>query len=171
MKFTQVGNIIQDISNYEAEDGKGTVIDSGTTLTYFPEAILNPLKQMVWNFSNYMHSKYPFHMKFSPYKLMVFYFVLFFYQILSSQPNLTTQLVNNLYECFDFEKRFLFSCYENYQNKSLYLAYMPEINIIFFIKYCSIDDSFPTVIFGFENSLQLKVYPHDYLIPYVSKSD
>ncbi|RZC47309.1 hypothetical protein C5167_040238 [Papaver somniferum] len=102
MKFTQVGNIIQDISNYEAEDGKGTVIDSGTTLTYFPEAILNPLKQM----------------------------------ILSSQPNLTTQLVNNLYECFDFEK--------------------------------SIDDSFPTVIFGFENSLQLKVYPHDYLIPYKS---
>ncbi|KAI3942355.1 hypothetical protein MKW92_040535, partial [Papaver armeniacum] len=99
MKFIQVGNIIQDISNYEAEDGKGTVIDSGTTLTYFPKTILDPLKQM----------------------------------ILSSQPNLTTQLVNNLYECFDFNR--------------------------------SIDDSFPTVILGFENSLQLNVYPHNYLIP------
>ncbi|RZC63382.1 hypothetical protein C5167_025143 [Papaver somniferum] len=49
--------------------------------------------------------------------------------ILSSQPNLTTQLV----KCFDFNK--------------------------------SIDDSFPTVILGFENSLELNVYPHHYLIP------
>ncbi|KAI3942360.1 hypothetical protein MKW92_040540 [Papaver armeniacum] len=98
MKSIQVGNSIQDISKFEAEAGKGTVVDSGTTLAYFPRAILDPLKQM----------------------------------ILSSQPNLTTHLVEDFFECFYFDK--------------------------------SIDDSFPSVTFGFENSLQLSVYPRDYLI-------
>lgn len=31
------------------------------------------------------------------------------------------------------------------------------------LSYCSVDDEFPEVVFHFENSLLLNVYPHDYL--------
>ncbi|MCL7028840.1 hypothetical protein MKW94_017942 [Papaver nudicaule] len=54
--------------------------------------------------------------------------------ILTSQANLNIHLVDDLLDCFKFDK--------------------------------SIDTSFPTITFGFENSLKLNVYPHDYLIPY-----
>ncbi|KAI3878165.1 hypothetical protein MKX03_029408 [Papaver bracteatum] len=98
MKSIQVGESIIDISKFQARDGESTVVDSvsGTSLTYFPKAVLDPLKQMS----------------------------------LASQSNLTTYLAGDLYECFDF-----------------------NISI----------DSLPTVTFHFENSLQFKVYPYDYL--------
>lgn len=41
-------------------------------------------------------------------------------------------------------------------------------NCIRFVSTCSLDDGFPAVTFYFENSLSLKVYPHDYLFPSVS---
>ncbi|RZC47316.1 hypothetical protein C5167_040275 [Papaver somniferum] len=104
MKSIQVGNTVLDISKFEAGDGKGTHIDSGTTLAYLPGPIFDPVRQL----------------------------------ILTSQPNLSIQLVEDFYECFHFNK--------------------------------SIDESFPTVTFGFENSLELNVYPHDYLLPVVSKN-
>ncbi|KAI3853710.1 hypothetical protein MKW98_025227 [Papaver atlanticum] len=97
MKSIQVGNNIIDISKFQAGDGERTIVDSGTSLTYFPKSVLDPLKQT----------------------------------ILASQPNLTTYLLGDFYECFGFNK--------------------------------SIDDSLPTVTFRFKNSLQLNVYPHDYL--------
>ncbi|KAI3970222.1 hypothetical protein MKW92_052709 [Papaver armeniacum] len=102
MEFVQVGNKVLDIPKqvFEAGNRTGTIIDSGTTLTYLPGEIFDPLRQM----------------------------------ILTSQANLSIHLVDDLLECFIFDK--------------------------------SIDDSFPTITFGFKNSLQLKVYPHDYLIPY-----
>ncbi|KAI3893755.1 hypothetical protein MKX03_027699 [Papaver bracteatum] len=57
------------------------------------------------------------------------------------------------------------------QLRQLILASQPNLSIQFgedffecFEFNKSIDDSFPTVTFGFENSLQLNVYPHDYLI-------
>ncbi|CAI0397723.1 unnamed protein product [Linum tenue] len=68
------------------------------------------------------------------------------------------------------------------------LAYLPEmvykplleyITILFsrfsfakiylnvcFIFHCSLDDAFPNVTFHFENSLLLRVYPHEYLFPF-----
>lgn len=33
---------------------------------------------------------------------------------------------------------------------------------------CSVDDGFPPVTFHFGSSLSLKVYPREYLFPYVS---
>lgn len=102
MESVKVGKTVLNIPKqvYEAGAGKGAIIDSGTTLTYLPGAIFDPLRQM----------------------------------ILASQANLSIHLVDNLLDCFKFDK--------------------------------SIDDSFPTVTFGFENSLELNVYPHDYLVPY-----
>ncbi|KAI3853712.1 hypothetical protein MKW98_025229 [Papaver atlanticum] len=99
MKSIQVGNSVLDISQFEAGEGKGTIVDSGTTLAYLPGPIFNPLRLM----------------------------------ILTSQVNLSTRIVNDHYGCFEFHK--------------------------------SLDDSFPSVTLSFENSLELKVYPHDYLIP------
>ncbi|KAI3989522.1 hypothetical protein MKX01_035284 [Papaver californicum] len=98
MESVQVGNTILNIPKQVFE--AGAIIDSGTTLTYLPGAIFDPLRRM----------------------------------ILTSQANLSIHLVDNLLECFKFDK--------------------------------SIDDSFPSVTFGFENSLELNVYPHDYLVPY-----
>ncbi|KAI3906356.1 hypothetical protein MKW92_031434, partial [Papaver armeniacum] len=45
MKLIKVGNNIINISKFQA--GDGTVVDSGTSLTYFPKAVLDPLKQMI----------------------------------------------------------------------------------------------------------------------------
>ncbi|PRQ38097.1 putative aspartic peptidase A1 family [Rosa chinensis] len=39
--------------------------------------------------------------------------------------------------------------------------------IMYSVSKC-VDDGFPAVTFYFENSLSLKVYPHDYLFPSVS---
>ncbi|KAI3900854.1 hypothetical protein MKW92_017611 [Papaver armeniacum] len=99
MKSIQVGNSVLDISQFEAGEGKRTIVDSGTTLAYLPGPIFNPFRLM----------------------------------ILTSQVNLSTRIVDDHYECFEF--------------------------------HISLDDSFPTVTLTFENSLELKVYPHDYLIP------
>lgn len=40
--------------------------------------------------------------------------------------------------------------------------------ITFASNYCSVNDGFPQVTFHFENSLSLRVRPHEYLFPYVS---
>ncbi|KAI3878170.1 hypothetical protein MKX03_029413 [Papaver bracteatum] len=98
MESVRVGNTVLDIPKdiFKAGDGKGAIIDSGTTLAYLPGTIFDPLRRMA---------------------------------------NLNIHLVDGLLECFRFDK--------------------------------SIDDLFPTVIFGFQNSLELKVYPHGYLILYV----
>ncbi|KAI3960900.1 hypothetical protein MKW98_019101 [Papaver atlanticum] len=100
MESIQVGDAVLNVSEllFGAADKKGAIIDSGTTLAYFPPAIFNPLRQL----------------------------------IIASQPNLSIQFGEDFFECFEFNK--------------------------------SIDDSFPIVTFGFENSLQLNVFPHDYLI-------
>ncbi|KAI3853703.1 hypothetical protein MKW98_025220 [Papaver atlanticum] len=47
MKSIQVGNTVVDISKFEARDGKGTHIDSGTTLAYLPGPIFDPLRQLI----------------------------------------------------------------------------------------------------------------------------
>ncbi|KAI3893761.1 hypothetical protein MKX03_027705 [Papaver bracteatum] len=47
LKSIQVGSSILDVSISESGDGKGTIIDSGTTLAYLPGAILDPLRQMI----------------------------------------------------------------------------------------------------------------------------
>ncbi|XP_026458936.1 aspartic proteinase-like protein 2 [Papaver somniferum] len=102
MESVRVGDIFLDIPKEIFQDGygKGTIIDSGTTLAYLSGEIFDPLRRI----------------------------------ILTSQANLNVHLVDDILECFKFDK--------------------------------SIDDSFPTVTFGFQNSLELKVYPHDYLILY-----
>lgn len=78
---------------------KGTIIDSGTTLAYFPEVIYAALVK----------------------------------KIMSWQPYLNLQTLHEQYTCFDYSG--------------------------------SVDDGFPAVILHFENSLSLKVYPHEYLFP------
>ncbi|KAI3989152.1 hypothetical protein MKX01_033188 [Papaver californicum] len=91
MESVQVSNTVLNIPKQVFEAGKGTIIDSGTTLAYLPAAIFDPLRRMA---------------------------------------NLSIHLLDNLLESF-----YLFT-------------------------------RFPTITFGFENSLKLKVYPRDYLIPY-----
>lgn len=51
-----------------------------------------------------------------------------------------------------------------------YLSYLiqDEQAIIFAFSACSVDDGFPPVTFHFGSSLHLKVYPRDYLFPFVS---
>ncbi|KAI3853704.1 hypothetical protein MKW98_025221 [Papaver atlanticum] len=110
MESVRVGNTVLDIPKeiFKVGDGKGTIIDSGTTLAYLPGSNFRSTETNSMEFYNLY--------------------------ILTSQDNLNIHLVDGLLECFKFDK--------------------------------SIDDSFPTVTFGFQNSLELKVYPHDYLILY-----
>ncbi|KAF3323733.1 aspartic proteinase-like protein 2 [Carex littledalei] len=81
---------------FETGDKKGTIIDSGTTLTYLPEAAY----KAVWD------------------------------KVFHSHSDLSFQTVQE------------FSCFQYTGN---------------------IDEGFPEVIFKFEDSLTLHVYPHDYL--------
>ncbi|KAI3962498.1 hypothetical protein MKW92_033935 [Papaver armeniacum] len=48
MESVKVGNTVLNIPKqvFEAGSGKGAIIDSGTTLTYLPGAIFDPLRQM-----------------------------------------------------------------------------------------------------------------------------
>ncbi|KVH90946.1 aspartic proteinase-like protein 2 isoform X3 [Cynara cardunculus var. scolymus] len=78
-------------------DKTRTIIDSGTTLAYLPDAIYNPLVK----------------------------------EIVAGQSDLRLRTLHDQYTCFEFSG--------------------------------SVDDGFPMVTFYFENSLSLKVYPHDYL--------
>ncbi|KAK3021909.1 hypothetical protein RJ639_047626, partial [Escallonia herrerae] len=64
-------------------------------------------------------------------------------QILSWQSDLKLHTLHDQYTCFEYAGR-LSSSVE------------------------SVDDGFPPVTFHFENSLLLKVYPHEYLFPFVS---
>ncbi|KAJ1696995.1 hypothetical protein LUZ63_005507 [Rhynchospora breviuscula] len=98
LKGIKVGGSLLQLPTdiFETGDKKGTIVDSGTTLTYLPEAAYKAVWEKV--FQN--HSDLSFH---------------------------TVQE---------------FSCFQYTGN---------------------IDDGFPEVVFSFENSLTLQVYPHDYL--------
>ncbi|KAJ0617125.1 putative nepenthesin [Helianthus annuus] len=78
-------------------DKRRTIIDSGTTLAYLPDAIYKPMIN----------------------------------EIVAGQPELRLHTLHEQYTCFEYSG--------------------------------SVDDGFPAVTFYFENSLSLKVYPHDYL--------
>ncbi|XP_038972624.1 aspartic proteinase 39-like isoform X1 [Phoenix dactylifera] len=81
---------------FENGDKKGTIIDSGTTLSYLPEAAYKPLLNAIFSY----------------------------------QPNLSFRTIQD-FLCFRYSG--------------------------------SVDDGFPDIVFHFENSLSLNVYPHDYL--------
>ncbi|XP_047319124.1 aspartic proteinase 36-like [Impatiens glandulifera] len=98
MTAVQVGseflNLTTNVSH--AGDYKETIIDSGTTLAYFPDAIYQALvKKILW------------------------------------QLDIKLQTLHEQYTCFQHPG--------------------------------SVDDDFPAVTFHFENSVLLKVYPHEYL--------
>ncbi|XP_009392636.2 aspartic proteinase 36 [Musa acuminata AAA Group] len=98
MKAIEVGGAILELPTdlFDTGDKKGTIIDSGTTLSYLPEVAYKALMNAIF-------SKYP---------------DLKFYN-------------NQGFLCFEHSG--------------------------------SIDDGFPEIVFHFENSLLLNVYPHDYL--------
>ncbi|CAA7404782.1 unnamed protein product [Spirodela intermedia] len=98
MKGIDVGGEFLKIPSdiFDVSKSKGTIIDSGTTLAYLPDAA---------------------------YKLLV-------NAILAFQPTLEVRIVQD-FLCFLYTK--------------------------------SVDDGFPIVTLHFENSLSLRVYPHDYL--------
>ncbi|OVA05107.1 Peptidase A1 [Macleaya cordata] len=100
MEAVKVGNTVLQLPKevFETGNGKGTIVDSGTTLSYFPAAIYEPLLSMI-----------------------------------TSSQNLSLHTVEDVFSCFEFGK--------------------------------SVDEAFPTVTFQFENSLELMVYPHEYLFP------
>ncbi|KAF3338941.1 aspartic proteinase-like protein 2 isoform X1 [Carex littledalei] len=98
---------------FETGDKKGTIIDSGTTLTYLPEAAY----KAVWD------------------------------KVFHSHSDLSFQTVQE-FSCFQYTGK---TCRNLDSSKSV-------INNPF-----SIDEGFPEVIFKFEDSLTLHVYPHDYL--------
>lgn len=88
-------NIPSDI--FDSGDGKGTIIDSGTTLAYLPDPVYEPLMK----------------------------------KVMSGQPGLKLHAVEDQFSCFQFNG--------------------------------NVDDGFPIVIFHFDKSLTLTVYPHEYL--------
>ncbi|XP_027164273.1 aspartic proteinase-like protein 2 [Coffea eugenioides] len=102
MTAIEVGHVMLSLPTevFTVGDTKGAIIDSGTTLAYFPEVV---------------------------YQQLVV-------KILSWQPDLKLQIVHDDYTCFDYSD--------------------------------SVDDGFPPVTFHFGNSLNLTVYPHDYLFPF-----
>ncbi|KAJ9555417.1 hypothetical protein OSB04_010031 [Centaurea solstitialis] len=95
---TQFLNLSTDTRG--SENKTRTIIDSGTTLAYLPDAIYKPLVK----------------------------------QIVAGQSDLRLRTLHDQYTCFEFSG--------------------------------SVDDGFPMVTFYFENSLSLKVYPHDYLFAF-----
>lgn len=95
---TQFLNILTNTSG--SEEKIRTIIDSGTTLAYLPDAVYKPLIN----------------------------------QIVAGLPDLRLRMLHDQYTCFEFSK--------------------------------NVDDGFPPVTFYFENSLSLKVYPHDYLFAF-----
>ncbi|CAN1262265.1 Aspartic proteinase 36 [Linum perenne] len=95
----EVGKEMLDLPTdfFDTKDGKGTIVDSGTTLAYLPEVAFESLMS----------------------------------KILARQPGLKLQTVEEQFSCFQFSGK--------------------------------IDDGFPVVTFHFKKSLNLSVYPHDYL--------
>ncbi|XP_042431863.1 aspartic proteinase 36-like isoform X1 [Zingiber officinale] len=98
MKGIGVGGAFLQLPTYlfDTGDGKGTIIDSGTTMTYLPDEAYQAVMKAIF----------------------------------SNHPNLSFHNIQG------------FLCF-------LYSG--------------SVDDEFPDVVFHFENSLLLNVYPHDYL--------
>ncbi|KAA8538850.1 hypothetical protein F0562_025542 [Nyssa sinensis] len=99
MKAIEVGGDVLQLPTdvFDTEAGKGTIIDSGTTLAYLPQEVFTPLMT----------------------------------KVMALHPDLELQTVEQQFTCFQYSGK--------------------------------VDDGFPDVIFHFENSLSLKVYPHDYL--------
>ncbi|THU51228.1 hypothetical protein C4D60_Mb06t28780 [Musa balbisiana] len=98
LKAIEVGGAFLQLPTdlFDTGDKKGTIIDSGTTLSYLPEVAYKALMSAV----------------------------------LSNRPDLSF-FTNQDFLCFRYTG--------------------------------SVDDGFPEVVFHFENSLLLNVYPHDYL--------
>ncbi|KAF5745877.1 putative Aspartic proteinase Asp1 precursor [Tripterygium wilfordii] len=99
MKALEVGGDILDLPTdvFDSGDGKGTIIDSGTTLAYLPEVVYEALMT----------------------------------QIIAHQPGLKLHTVDDQFSCFKYNG--------------------------------NVDEGFPVVVFHFDGSLTLTVYPHDYL--------
>ncbi|KAK7269058.1 hypothetical protein RIF29_21773 [Crotalaria pallida] len=90
---------------FDSGNGKGTIIDSGTTLSYLPTMVYDQIMR----------------------------------KLLAQQPGLKLYLVEEQFTCFQYTG--------------------------------NVDSGFPVVKFHFEDSLTLKVYPHDYLFTYNEKAD
>ncbi|KAI3906363.1 hypothetical protein MKW92_031441 [Papaver armeniacum] len=92
LKSVQVGSSILDVSQFESGDGKGTIIDSGTTLAYLPGAILDPLRQMILtsqpNLSLYLVGNL--------YECFNFYLFIFIAALMISFPIITFLFENAL---------------------------------------------------------------------------
>uniref|UniRef100_A0A5B6YK01 Putative Eukaryotic aspartyl protease family protein isoform 1 n=1 Tax=Davidia involucrata TaxID=16924 RepID=A0A5B6YK01_DAVIN len=99
MKAIEVGGDVLQLPTdvFDTEAGKGTIIDSGTTLAYLPQEVFDPLMK----------------------------------KVMALHPDLKLHIVEQQFTCFQYSK--------------------------------NVDHEFPVVTFHFENSLSLKVYPHDYL--------
>lgn len=54
MKAIEVGGTVLPLPSdvFDSGDKRGTIIDSGTTLAYLPDAVYTPLMNAVWNFHN-----------------------------------------------------------------------------------------------------------------------
>ncbi|XP_073117878.1 aspartic proteinase 36 isoform X1 [Elaeis guineensis] len=98
LKAIEVGGAFLQLPTdlFETGDKKGTIIDSGTTLAYLPEAAYKQLMNAIFSYKS----------------------------------NLNFRTIQD-FLCFGYTG--------------------------------SVDDGFPDVVFHFENSLSLNVYPHDYL--------
>ncbi|CAN0859564.1 Aspartic proteinase 36 [Linum grandiflorum] len=99
LKGVEVGGEMLDLPTdfFDTKDGKGTIVDSGTTLAYLPEVAFESMMT----------------------------------KILARQPGLKLHTVEEQFSCFHFSGK--------------------------------VDDGFPVVKLHFKNSLNLAVYPHDYL--------
>ncbi|KAJ0091958.1 hypothetical protein Patl1_26130 [Pistacia atlantica] len=81
--------------------------------------------------------------------------------IISQQPDLKVHTVHDEYTCFQYSERYgeLYVCVGIFD-------YISQREDKFFKIELLVDEAFPNVTFHFENSVFLKVYPHEYLFPF-----
>nr|XP_009782904.1 PREDICTED: aspartic proteinase-like protein 2 isoform X2 [Nicotiana sylvestris] len=85
-------------------------------------------------------------------------------KIFSWQPDLKLRTIHDEYTCFEYSGSvFILEQWQlDSKGPSCYQLYSTSQDIV----RKSVDDGFPQVTFHFENSLSLRVRPHEYLFPY-----
>ncbi|KAI8556081.1 hypothetical protein RHMOL_Rhmol05G0224500 [Rhododendron molle] len=136
LKTVKVGRELLQISTdvLDSDAGASMVIDSGTTLAYLADELYNPLIT----------------------------------KVMASQPNLKLHTVEQQFTCFQFTENVVRAYSSNDESTKSSAERKLKCgkngnDTSLFPKDGCVDDGFPAVTFGFENSLSLTIYPREYL--------
>ncbi|KAL0322290.1 UNVERIFIED_CONTAM: Aspartic proteinase-like protein 2 [Sesamum calycinum] len=140
LKAIEVGGQFLNLptDSFDTGSSRGTIIDSGTTLAYLPSEVYQQLMN----------------------------------KVTGQQPKMETHVVERQFKCFWYRGKGVSrnGIDEDTNRSNDILDIAPQSDCLGRINMLSdtslrdgVDDAFPVVIFHFENSLPLAVYPHDYL--------